>query len=104
MTILTAQELTDLGEILRLHDVALKHYSQNSDCGITKSGDGSVELYFGNFRDRDGWDNPGAPGVVGVSIYSYALGPNRSHYFETIAEGLEAVRGWYAAEMGENNT
>jgi hypothetical protein len=100
MTILTAQELSDLAEILRLHDVALKHYFQNG--GMGKSSEGAVEVIFGTFHDRDGWDNPGAPGIVGVSVYSYALGPNRNHYFETIAEGLEAVRGWYATEMGEN--
>ena len=91
-----------MGEILRLHDVALKHYIQNDDGGGHKSSEGAIEVCFGNFWDRTGWEEPGAPGIVGVSIYSYALGPNRNHYFETIAEGLEAVRGWYATEMGEN--
>ena len=98
MSILSEQEQADLAEILRLHDVALRDYLERHNDGH-KSSEGCVELLFRNFWDRDGWENPGATGGVGVSIYSYALGPNRTHYFDTIAEGLAAVRSWHDAQL-----
>lgn len=101
MNVLTEQEQADLAEILRLHDEAFKHYLVD-DFGH-KSGEGCVELSFGNFWDRDGYDNPGAPGRVAVGVYSYALGPSRMHYFDTIAEGLSEVRKWHRTEMGRRH-
>jgi hypothetical protein len=96
------RELSDLAEILRLHDEAFRDYIERFNDGH-KSSEGAVELTFGNFWDRGGWDTPGAPGSVGVSIYSYALGPNRMHYFDSIAEGLAAMRKWHRAEMGRQS-
>lgn len=98
MSILTEQEGRDFAEILRLHDEAFKDYLTRHNYGH-KSSEGAVTLEFGNFWDRDGYDNPGAPGKVSVSIYSYVLGPNRNHYFDSIAEALAEVRKWHRAQM-----
>lgn len=101
MSVLTEQDLADLTEILRLHDEAFRHYLLD-DWGH-KSSEGAVSVNFGNIWARHGdgpeWLDDGAPGVAGVSIYSYALGPNRNHSFDTIAEGLAAMREWHKAEM-----
>lgn len=98
MSVLTEQEMSDLGEILRLHDEAFKDYLDRFNDGH-KSSEGAVEVHFGNFWQRDGWDHPGASGTVGVSIYTYALGPSRTHYFDTIAEGLTQMQKWHRTHM-----
>lgn len=98
MSGLNEQELADLSEILRLHDEAFRDYLERFGDGH-KSSEGAVEVHFGNFWDRDGWDAPGAGGTVGVSIYSYALGPSRNHYFDSIAGGLAEMRLWHRAQM-----
>lgn len=98
MSILSEQEISDCSEILRLHDEAFRDYLERHDYGH-KSHEGAIQLLFGNFWDRDGWDNPGDPGTVGVSIYSYALGPSRQHYFDTISDGLAAMRQWHKGQM-----
>lgn len=98
MGVLNEQELADLAEILRLHDEAFRDYLERFNDGH-KSSEGAVEILFGNFWDRGGWDHPGASGIVGVSIYSYALGPNRTHYFDSIADGLAEMRKWHRAQM-----
>lgn len=89
---LTQTEQLQLLEIQRLHDEAFEHY-QKSDCAGWKSGEGAVSVHFGNFWERDEGQRPAC------SVYSYALGPNRDHYFDTIGEALEAVQGWHKAEM-----
>lgn len=94
---LTKEQQTDVAEILRLLDEALKDYLQRHNYGH-KSSENAVSLHFGNFWDRDGWDNPGTPGEIGVEVYSYALGPIRSHYFKSISEALAEVRRWHKGQ------
>jgi hypothetical protein len=36
---------------------------------------------------------------VSCSIYSYVLGPNRNHDFDSLDEALVAVKEWHAEEM-----
>jgi len=37
--------------------------------------------------------------ILGVEIYSYVLGPNRSHDFDSVDDALDTVRKWHADEM-----
>jgi hypothetical protein len=93
---LTQQDLDNLTEIQRLLDEGLKHYlTYESHC---KSSEGSVtvEWDFGNSWER--FEGPVTP-KLSCSVYSYALGPERSHYFDSIEEALEEVRKWHKAEM-----
>lgn len=96
--LLTSQEEIDLKEILRLHDEAFKDYLTRHNYGH-KSSEGCVTIHVPNFWDRDGWDNPGAAGNVSVEVYSYALGPSRSHWFNSTAEALKNVREWHRKQM-----
>lgn len=98
MNALTADEIAGISEIMRLHDEALRDYLTRHDWGH-KSSEGCVEVVFSDFWERGGWDNPGAPGRVKVGVYSYALGPNRMHYFDSVAQALDAVRGWHREQM-----
>jgi hypothetical protein len=34
--------------------------------------------------------------MAAVKVYSYVLGPSRTHYFDSIPEALRAVREWHA--------
>ena len=91
-TILTTEDITKLAEIQNLLDEGLEHYLQyESHC---KSSEGYVSVSLSNSWDRRDGKNP-----VGVEVYSYALGPNRGHYFDSIDEALEEVRKWHKAEM-----
>ena len=91
-TLLTQQDLDNLTEIQRLLDEGLEHYlSYESHC---KSSEGAVAVHFGNSWDRRDGRNP-----ISVEVYSYTLGPHRSHDFDSIQEALEEVRKWHKAEM-----
>lgn len=91
-TILTAEDINKLSEIQNLLDEGLEHYLQyESHC---KSSEGHVSVSLSNSWDRRDGKNP-----IGVEVYSYVLGPSRSHYFESIDEALEEVRKWHKAEM-----
>lgn len=96
--VLTTDDLEGVAEILRLLDEALKDYLTRHNWGH-KSSENAVSLDFGNFWDRDGWETPGDPGTVGVTVYSYALGPSRNHYFDSIPDALREVRGWHRTQM-----
>ena len=94
---ITDQEFADLAEIRRLLDESYDHYFANSD-GHCKSSEGYIGISFNNYFER----RDGEPfGVKYVEIYSYVFGPNRSHYFKSTAEALEAVQGWHEREMKE---
>lgn len=95
---LTEKEEKDLKEILRLHDEAFRDYLDRHNYGH-KSSEGCVTLHFGNFWDREGYDNPGASKLTGVEVYSYALGPSRSHWFNSTEEALKNVREWHQGQM-----
>ena len=91
-TILTIEDMNKLAEIQNLLDEGLDHYLQyESHC---KSSEGYVSVSLSNSWDRRDGKNP-----IGVEVYSYALGPNRGHYFDSIDEALEEVRKWHKAEM-----
>jgi hypothetical protein len=86
-----------LAEIRRLLAEAYKHYFEKSD-GHCKSSEGAIAIHYPPFF----WDpeyHRGKSPEPGVEIYSYVLGPHRSHYFDTATEALVAVREWHANEM-----
>lgn len=91
-TLLTQQDIDNLTEIQNLLDEGLEHYlTYESHC---KSSEGYVSVSFGNSWDRRDGRNP-----ITVGVYSYVLGPNRSHDFDSTQEALEEVRKWHKAEM-----
>lgn len=92
-TAVDAQSLEELQEMMILLAEAYEHYFDTTD-GHCKSSEGSITLLIPPFF----WDlSPDwRPGCI---VYSYVLGPHRTHYFDTTTEALEAVRGWHRAEM-----
>ena len=90
----------DLQEIHRLLDEAYRHYFAHGD-GHCKSSEGYISVDFGNYWDRvDRVEKGLAPlAIHSVEVYSYVLGPHRSHYFDSVAEALATVRKWHHAEM-----
>lgn len=96
--LITPEELADLAEIDRLLDEANAH-AMSQDGAAWKPDEGHVSISFGNHWDRDP-DEPRKP--VAVSIYSYLLGPYRSHDFDNTAQALEVVRQWHRREMAYN--
>lgn len=97
--LITPEELADLAEIDRLLDEANAH-AMNQDGASWKSGEGHIEVGFGNHWDRDPEE---ARKPVTVSIYSYLLGPHRSHYFDNTTQALEVVRQWHRREMDDGS-
>lgn len=99
MEFLTEQDIKNLEEIQRLLDEGLQHYlTYESHC---KSSEGhvSVNISFGNSWER--FEGPVKPKIE-ISVYSYALGPHRSNYFDDTEMALWAVQGWHTAEMRFN--
>lgn len=91
-TILTQEDIDKLAEIQNLLDEGLAHYLTYE--GHCKSSEGHVSVSFDNsWRRRDG------EAKLTVEVYSYVLGPHRSHDFDSIDEALEEVRKWHAEEM-----
>jgi hypothetical protein len=81
-------------KIRKLLKEAYDHYFDNSD-GHCKSAEGTIGIEYGNY-----WEDKNCElKITGVSIYSYAFGPNRDHYFETIDTALEAVVQWHRDEL-----
>lgn len=85
---------SDLAEIRRLLTEAYEHYFANSD-GHCKSSEGAIAVHYPPFFWRE--DEPDQE--PSVEVYSYVLGPSRSHYFKNSAEALTEVRKWHASEM-----
>lgn len=91
-TVLSQADIDGISEIQNLLDEALEHYlSYESHC---KTAEGWVSVSFGSSWERRDGKNP-----IVVEVYSYALGPNRSHHFDSVQEALTEVRKWHAAEM-----
>jgi hypothetical protein len=91
-TVLTPTDLLNLVEIQRLLDEGLEHYlTYESHC---KSSEGYVSVSLSNSWERREGKHP-----IGVEVYSYVLGPERSHYFESTEEALTEVRKWHEREM-----
>jgi hypothetical protein len=96
--LISEQDIANLYEIQRLLDEGLAHYlTYESHC---KSSEGyvSIEVSFGTSWDRRDAGGPVKP-RYNVNVYSYALGPHRSHDFDYPEDALEAVKEWHAAEM-----
>lgn len=92
MSVLSSEDIDKLEEIQRLLDEGLEHYlTYESHC---KSSEGHVSVSFGNSWERRDGQNP-----IRVSVYSYVLGPHRSHDFDSIDEALSEVRKWHNEEM-----
>lgn len=92
--LITAEEMADLQAIDRLLDEANNHALSGGDWG--KSGEGNVTVDLGNHWERDP-SEPRKP--VKVEIYSYLLGPHRSHYFDNTKQALEVVQQWHSNQL-----
>ena len=94
---MSEETMKKLEEIWRLLEEAYDHYfSYDSYC---KSGEGTVELSFPNyFEMKDGKREPS------VTVWSYVLGPSRSHDFDNIDDALKEVRKWHKKEMEHDPT
>jgi hypothetical protein len=82
---------------VRLLDEAFEHYQQCPNAAW-KSSENHISISLGNYWQRN--LDHAAPTV---SVYSYALGPGRTHDFDTIEEALDAVRRWHAEEMAHGS-
>ena len=80
-------------EIRRLLKEAYDHYFKHGD-GHCKSAEGKISVHFGNY-----WEDGDDLIIRCVEIYSYVLGPTRSHYFDSLDEALETVKQWHKNEM-----
>jgi hypothetical protein len=93
--LITQEFLDKLTEVQRLLVEAYEHYFEHGD-GHCKSSEGAIDISLPPFFWREGEDREPA-----VEVYSYVLGPSRSHWFNTIDDALAEVRKWHAAEMAE---
>jgi len=81
-------------QIRQLLKEAYNHYFQHSD-GHCKSSEGHISLDFGNY-----WEDKNCElKITGVNIYSYVLGPSRSHYFKDLDTALDTVIQWHTDQM-----
>lgn len=88
-----------LKEIRRLLAEAYEHALAID--GHCKSSEGAIQItksYPPFFWREGGWEDR-EPDGPSISIYSYVLGPNRMHYFDSADEALAVVRAWHAKEM-----
>lgn len=99
--LISDEDIKNLTEIQRLLDEGLQHYLTYE--GHCKSSEGyvSIEIIFGTSWERFEAAEKGKPlkPRYNVNVYSYALGPHRSHDFDYPEDALEAVKEWHAAEM-----
>jgi len=89
---ITEEHVRKFNQILDLLEEAYKAYfSVESHC---KSSDGYAALAFPPYfwREEEGTQ-------PGVDIYSYVLGPDRTHYFDTLDEALTEVKAWHEEMM-----
>lgn len=88
---------SDVDKIIKIRKLlkeAYDHYFKYSD-GHCKTGEGHISLEFGDYWS----DKECECKITGVSIYSYVLGPSRSHYFKDLDEALGTVVQWHGEEM-----
>ena len=95
--LLTSSELAKLNEIQRLIDEAYDDYIDRDPDLYHKSSEGHISVSFGNYFDRSDEEFPRV--TPEVDIYSYVLGPHRSHYFDSIDQALETVRVWHHNQL-----
>lgn len=89
------KDFEKLVQIRKLLKEAYDHVFHNDpDCGH-KSQEGHVSVEFGNYWE----DQECQMKITSVNIYSYVFGNSRSHYYDTVDEALEVVKGWHKEEM-----
>jgi hypothetical protein len=87
-------DFNKLKKIRQLLKEAYDHYFKYSD-GHCKRSEGHISIDFGDY-----WSDKNCElKITGVSIYSYVLGPSRSHYFDSLDEALDTVIQWHEEEM-----
>lgn len=89
---------TDFNKLLLIRKLlkeAYDHYFENDPDGSHKSQEGHISVEFGNYWE----DNKCEMKITSVNIYSYVFGNSRSHYYDTVDEALEVVKGWHKEEM-----
>lgn len=97
MTLLTDSELAKLNELQRLIDEAYDDYINRDPDLYHKSSEGHISVSFGNYFERSDEESPRV--TPEVEIYSYVLGPHRSHYFDSIDQALETARVWHHNQL-----
>lgn len=90
--------LREVEEIRRLLAEAYTHWWENCDDHHSKTSEGAVTIDLPPWFWNDGHENE----RPGVSVYSYVLGPSRSHYFDDSTEALSEVRRWHEREMNRD--
>ena len=88
-------------EIAQIRLILADLYSREEACpdAIWKMSEGRVTVTIPEyFWWREPFDKEsGEPAKrPEVSVYSYAFGPNRTHYFDDATEALAAVKEWAA--------
>ena len=96
--IITEDLAIKVAEIEGLLTEAYEHYFKFSD-GYCKSSEGAITISIPPYF----WREEG-PVVPAVEVWSYVLGPSRSHWFDNVDKALAAVREWHAAEMAHDHS
>lgn len=84
-------DLEKLEYIHRLLKEAYEHYFEHDNDGH-KSGEANISVDYGNFWERE---EAGGLTITGVEIYSYVLGPQRTHTFDSLDEAISVVEQWH---------
>lgn len=92
---MTPDQLEILTEIRRLLKAAYEDYFARGD-GYCKSSEGYVEVRYPNYFDAKHYPEGAARGI---GVYSYALGPNRMHEFDSFEKALESVKQWHDDQL-----
>jgi len=86
--------------LAEMHD---KWQNDPEEDGHCKSNEGYVEVvevypnWFDAESDKERYIN--ADPEIAIRVYSYLFGPIRTHDFNTIDEGYEAVKEWHTNYM-----
>lgn len=115
---MTEEQLEDFVKIRNLLKRGYDHYFELSE-GYCKSGEGAIEVYYGNY-----FDSQDSIEATGIGIYSYVLGPSRMHHWfrtedssmigqsnyhtkwvteDPIKEALSTVTEWVREEMEDDH-
>lgn len=92
------QDLRNIREIVRLLDEAYQHWWDTAEDHHAKSAEGRVSIHLPTWWERR-QVRARAGRRVNVTVYSYVLGPTRTHHFDDTEQALDAVRQWHAEEM-----
>lgn len=93
---MTPRQLEIVKEIKALLKEAYDHYFKYSD-GYCKSSEGCITICYPTY-----WNYNDDNAANYIEIYSYVLGPSRSHDFEDFEDALKAVKKWHEAEMSND--